>query len=256
MTFEGKLYPTQETRFKPFFGEISILPPLKDDQLLRDRPTPSADTSVARRASILDIMNPVFVTSHHPVMHTLDFDITGLSISISVSQLDTLDIDSDSVFLKVTKVIKDHKSLSDEDLKASAVEKREEMDFMLNQAVNPIPTEHVRKIVEIQPLKWVLANKTITVDESKDRHRSCIVSASHRSALRQSVHGNAPSVTLSTLRILSSILPKWIQLASKHSPNACILILCRDVLKSSIQGLKSKRRIVYRPPQEFCAAYP
>lgn len=253
---DRKLYPTHHTRVRHFYGELSIPPPLKDDQLLPDRPNTSPEQTVSVRAPISAILNPVFVASHIPEPSNLTFEIPDTSISISIVQPKTLDIDSDSVFLTVTKVIKDYKSLSDVDKKAFDISKREEIDFMLKKAVKPIPIKQVPNNVELQPLKWVLAKKTNTIDDSKNRHRSRIVSASHRTALRHSVHGNAPTVMLSTLRILTSILPTWMKLILKVSQNDRIIMFCRDVHKAFIQSLKSQRMIIYRPPPEFFEYYP
>lgn len=61
---------------------------------------------------------------------------------------------------------------------------------------------------------------------------------------------------LSTLRMLSTILPTWIQLSLKLSPTDRIVVFCHDVLKAFIQSLKSQRLIICKPPEEFFAAYP
>lgn len=177
--FDGKIYPTHESLVRPFFGELSVPPPLKGDQLDHNRPDASSDTTAARRALLSDILNPVLVTSHSPVDTFLDFKIACMTISVSVKQLDTFYINSDSAFLTVTKVIKDYKSLSDADKKSSAISKREEIEFLLKHAVKLILIEHVPDNVELLPLKWILAKKTNTADEFKNRHRSRIVSASH-----------------------------------------------------------------------------
>lgn len=109
--------------------------------------------------------------------------------------------------------------------------------------------------VELQPLKWVLAKKTNTVDESKNRYRYRNLSTSYRSDLRHSVHGNDPTVILSTLRMLASILLSWIQLSLKISPINRIIISCRHVHKAFIQSLKSQCLIIYKQPEEFLEAY-
>lgn len=251
-----KLYLIHESLVRPFSGELSVPPPLKGDQLVHDRPDASLGTTVACRTPLSDILSTGFVASHSPVDIFLDFEISGTTISVSVRQLETLDIDSDSVFLTVTKAIKDHNSLSDADKKAFEISKREEIDFLLKHAVQPILIEHVPDSVELQPLKWVIAKKTNTADESKNWHSSRIVSASHRSAPHHSVHGNAPTVMLSTLRILSMVLPTWIQMSLKMSPKDRIVIFCLDVLEAFIQSDKSQVLIIYKPPQDFFAVYP
>ena len=106
--------------------------------------------------------------------------------------------------------------------------------------------------LEVQILKWILTIKTSSDDENEKRHRARIVSASHRSALRHSVHGNAPTLMLSTIRMLASILPTWQTISSTEK----IVVLCRDTTKDFIQSHESKRLIIYQPPPEFFAAYP
>lgn len=79
----------------------------------------------------------------------------------------------------------------------------------------------------------------------KNMHRSRIFSASHCSSLLHSVHGNAPTVILSTFRMLASILLTWIQLNLKISPTDRIIVFCHDLHRAFIQSLKIQRLIIY-----------
>ena len=106
----------------------------------------------------------------------------------------------------MTNVIKDHKSLSAEEKDAFHEAKRGKVDFLLNDAVKPIPINDVPDDIELQPLKWVLAKRTNSEDIDKTRHRARLVAASHKCMLRHAIHGNVPAVMLSTLRMLASIV--------------------------------------------------
>lgn len=250
--YAGNLYPTHSTRVRPYFGELSIPPPLKDDQLVPDRAQLTEQVAQPRRSPIADLLNPVFITDRVPVDNGLSIDIPGTTLTVSISQVETFDIDSDSVFLTVTKVIKNLKTLSIVDRDSFNEAKRGEVEFLLKEAVKPIPLDHVPADVEIQPLKWVLAKKTTTNDVKKTRHRARLVVASHMSMLRHAVHGNAPTVMLSTLRMLASIIPTWMQFSKDEK----IVVFGRDVIKAYIQSAKSQRLIVYEPPPEFFDFYP
>lgn len=234
VTFDGKLYATHQNHVRHLFSELSILALLKDDQLLHEPPNPLPEATLARHAPMSAIIHQVFVTYHGTTAPELTFDILDTSISIYVSQLDTMGVDSDSVLLTVTKVIKDHRALSNVDKKAFAISKREDIDFLVTKSVKAIPMMQVQENVELQPLKWILMKKTNTFNESKTRNRSRIVTASHRSAVRHSVHDNAPTVMLRTLCMPASILPTWIQLSLKISPTNNFIVSCLDVHKGFV----------------------
>lgn len=163
--FDKKLYPTHETRVCLFFGKLSIPPPLKDDQLLHDRPsavTSNPATSETGRAPLSDILNPVLISTRLHDEKPMTFDITGSSLSIFIWHIVTMDIDSDSIFLTVTEVIRDHKTLHCSDSQAFDLTKRGEIKFLLKDAVIPIQISEVPESLEIQNLKWILVVKTAT----------------------------------------------------------------------------------------------
>lgn len=179
-------------------------------------------------------------------------EIPGTSYKIAVVQTDNMEIDSDSVHLTITKVIKDPSTLNDADRAAFEVSKKGEIDFLLKHAVTPIPVKGVPPSVQIQPLKWLLALKTDIEDSKKKRHQARIVSATHRALLRHSVHGNTPKVMLSTVRIFCCIVPTWMEL----SPGDKVVVFGRDVTKAFIQSFESQRPIIHMPPEEYFKAYP
>lgn len=120
--------------------------------------------------------------------------------------LDTFDIDSETVLLAVNNVIKDHKSLLEADKTNFAAVNREKIYFLLKAAVTPVFMFQVPDDVDIQMLKCVLVARTSSNDEICKRYSARIDSASTKSALRHSVHGNAATVMLSTICMLASTL--------------------------------------------------
>lgn len=198
----------------------------------------------------------MFVSSHKKISLTdcLTINIPGTSFTVSVTQLATFDIDSETVLLPVTKIIKDHRTISESDRAKFDIAKRNETDFMLKYAVTPMPLTDVPDQVALQALKWVLAIKTSSEDDSATCHRALLVSTTPKSPLRHSIHGNAPTIMLSTLWMLASIFPTLV-LQSKKTNNKLVMF-ARDVIKAFIQSLLSKRWIVNKPPPEFFKAYP
>lgn len=107
---EGRFYPTHSTRVRLYFGEISIPPQIMGEQLLYGRPDPLPPDSTSLCSNIGP--NQIFVTSHRTVNRNLLFVIYDMTQSLSLSPLNTFEMDSDSIFLAVTKVVKDEKSHS------------------------------------------------------------------------------------------------------------------------------------------------
>lgn len=64
--------------------------------------------------------------------------------------------------------------------------------------------------IQLQPLEWMFIIKRSIYETRHDLHRARPVSASHLSALRHTVHGSAPTVYITTIRILTSMLPTWL----------------------------------------------
>lgn len=81
----------------------------------------------------------------------------------------------------------------------------------------------------------------------KTSHRARIVSASHFYSPHHAVHGNGPTVMLSTLSMLISVLPTWMKL----SENEKLVVFLRDVIKTIIQSLKSQKIVVCQRPPKF-----
>lgn len=133
--FENKICPTHSTRIRPYFGEISIPPPPKGDHLSTHHTEPSAPVPPPRCATIADLLNSVFVATQVPIEHPMVLDTLCKTYTVSILHRDTLDINSDSVFPMVTKVIKDHKSLSLADQAAFYDASRGDIDFLFKDTV-------------------------------------------------------------------------------------------------------------------------
>jgi len=97
----------------------------------------------------------------------------------------------------------------EEDQKKLKEAKYDEMRFLLNEenpVVKPIPIEDVSQ--ELQILKWALQIKRNSIPKSV-RHRARLVSASNLSEFCDCITGNAPTIYLSTLRIVALALAVW-----------------------------------------------
>lgn len=126
--------------------------------------------------------------------------------------------------------------------------------LLKKKIVIPIPEPTNLNPEDLQKLKWVRTIKTSTADASKTRHRDRLVSAPNLSVYRHSVHGNAPTIALSSCRIMIYILPTWIDPPiSKHDK---LTIFIRDKTKEFLQIIKSKRQIIYLPFHEFFTPFP
>lgn len=175
--FREKLYPTHAARVRPYFGELSVPPFLRGDRLLQDRPHTTSSQVTHRRAPISDTIDTVLMAPHTPKKTPSAVATPGPLYSISVSTLRTFDVDADSVFLTVTKAIKDHSSLFEADEKSFTIATRCEIDFLVKKAVTSTPLYRVPHDVELQTLKWLLELKTSSEDKSAKQHRARLVSA-------------------------------------------------------------------------------
>lgn len=128
------------------------------------------------------------MSSHTPAITPFEADILESSYPISICTCKTFEIDSGSVFLTVTEVLKDQKSLLEGDEKSFALARRGEIDLLLKDAVTPIFFTEVPENVALQVTKWVLAMKIFSRDLSTTRHRASLVSTSQKTALRHSVN--------------------------------------------------------------------
>lgn len=136
--YAANLYPNHLNCVRPNFGGLYIPPRLKDDQPLQDRAQLAEQVTEPSRSTIADLLNPVFIMDRVQGNNKLSNDIPGTMLTVSISQVETFDMDSDSVFLTVTKVIKNHKSLSIADKDSFTKAKRSEIEFLLKDAVKPI----------------------------------------------------------------------------------------------------------------------
>lgn len=133
--------------------------------------------------------------------------------------LNTFDVDSDSILLAVKEVFKDQQQLSEAEQRSFEIAKRDEIEFFLKDAVTTIHLEHVPENFDLHTLKWVLALKTLSNDESTKLYRARLVSALLRSVLRHFVHGNTPTLMLSMVRMLESVITVWRKLVQIFSEN-------------------------------------
>lgn len=102
------MYPTHNNRVRPYYSELSIPPPLNENQLAhyhQASPTEPTPPTPARRATISEILNPVFISRHKPYKHTLILDIPDTTFSIAFVQTKTMDLYSDLVYLTATKKV-------------------------------------------------------------------------------------------------------------------------------------------------------
>ena len=270
---DGKFYPTHEHRVRPYFGEISIPPEICDvDELDLTRNVPQYDlmnpdntsgssleeNSATERNQGLPIsrlINGCFIvnelSSTATSLSRSDVLIVDVDETLTVHiQLSTgCIIDSSNVLLTHVKLFRPKEKMTEEERVQFSNAKREEIAFLLSKPVVLFPRRDMPKQCEFQALKWILSKKKST-NTGAIRYRARLVSAAHRSRLRNSVHGNAPTVAMSTMRILYTIIPSWIR-----DGNEPIHILTRDVTKAYLQSHESKRLIFYDPPTEVFEHY-
>jgi len=107
----------------------------------------------------------------------------------------------------------------------------EEIHFLIKESVVKEEHKDNRKgECELQPLKWIHAIKTTPTNDPPLRFRSRLVSASHATELRHAVVGNAPTISLSTLRELMAIAPTWNRELKANKDS--LAIISRDVTKA------------------------
>lgn len=102
-------------------------------------------------------------------------------------------------------------------------------------------------IVDLRPLKSIFSITGSSHLQKSDSHRAGAISASQRSALRHSVHGNAPTIPLYSIRTLVSVLPTRITL---QSSDALLVIIYRDPTKAFLWSSPSQRPIPHKPALE------
>lgn len=101
---------------------------------------------------------------------------------------------------------------------------KDEIEFLLRDFVCPVllHSPDVPPNAHLQPLKWIFNTKPRTHAQKPDRSRPCLFSASYRSALGHSVHGSAPTVSVSTIHTLAAIFPKCMALQSADDPSSIL----------------------------------
>ena len=265
--FDGKFFPTHEHRIRPYFGELPPPPPelcdIEELDLTLEKPQidiqprePQSSSASPTRIPISRLVNGTFVVyeltasgpelNAHGILSVPLSSCTILNIQLSPECI----IDSSTVTLTQAKLFGPMDAMSDEQRKEFDIAKKGEITFLLSKAVEIVQRTQMPRSCELQKLKWILSVKTST-NTGKVRYRARLVSAAHRSHLRNSVHGNAPTVALSTVRIVYSIVPSWMN--ERKDP---IHIMTRDVTKAYLQSNKSERLIFYAPPKEFFTTYP
>ena len=268
---DGKQYPTHEHRVRPYFGEISMPPELMnlpETQMTVDKPHTSITdaseisqqeegTNSESRFPISRLINECFAVttysgSNLPSLHqfAMHIDIDDHR-TVNIVDVRHGTINSENIFLTQAKVFGAREKMTDEQKAKFLEAKRGEIEFLLSKPVKIVPQSELPDNCELQGLKWVLSLKSST-NTGETRYRARLVSASHRSKLRNSVNGNAPTVALSTVRIALSIAASW----RNRQTDDKIVILTRDVTKAYLQSDSSQRLIFYKPPQEFFELFP
>lgn len=136
----------------------------------------------------------------------------------------TCQIYPDEVFLTVTRVVKPNKQLPETDHITMEQTKVADIKFLIDRKILiPIRKPQMMRDKDFQNLKWVRAIKENSTDAFKNRHRARLVSASHLSVYRHSIHGNVPTIALSSCHIFISILPSWMELLPEAS-NVLIIV--------------------------------
>lgn len=143
---DANIYPTHNNGVRPYFGELSIPPPLKENRLVHDHqasPTKPTPPTHARRATISDILNPVFISTHQPYQHKRILDNPDTTFLIAFVQTNTMDLDCNLVYFTVTKKVNSMKKLQQAHQEAFAKSKSGEIYFLLKHEFNPI---HIEKV--------------------------------------------------------------------------------------------------------------
>ncbi|MEM1282625.1 MAG: hypothetical protein AAGG81_03645 [Chlamydiota bacterium] len=282
--FGNRIFPTHETRVRPYYEEYAIPPEIHshDDESI-DLPefnvpeiTPPTNTQNEIEESQSNIVSTIshnnFSVSSHQTTKSCLIEIEDhLTIEIDPSENGIIDsehvrllpcssyIESETIdiptFITSVQPVKNLKKLPQDDQNAFQKAKEEEIKFLIDKdVVKPIHISSISDAQEIQILKWVLQIKRNPTAALKIRHRARLVSASSISTLRHKVSGNAPTIGLSTIRIVISIVPTWDkQLRLKNDK---MVVQVRDITKAYLQANPSQRLIAYEPPPEFFTLYP
>ncbi len=126
----------------------------------------------------------------------------------------------------MTEVLSEEEITEPEDIQGFKDAKKEEIEYLLQNAVKLASADDADKKAQKTGLRWVLTRKTNPIT-GKRRYRARLVALAHRSSIRHLLHGNAPTVRLSSLRAMLGVAPLW-----NESSETGISIMCRDVTKA------------------------
>lgn len=132
-------------------------------------------------------------------------------------------IDSQVIFHTVSEFIKILVGTSKEDKKHFSSTKEDEIKILLKNSIEVISNRDQNLEREVQPLKWVLAIKHLPNSDPPVRYCARLVSASNRTTLRHSVHGNSPTIGMHTIGILMKMFLTWFKIAAKDGKKLVFL---------------------------------
>lgn len=103
------MFPTQENIIRHYFDELYIPPKMHIEQKSEEPPVNDAENPSPCRISLSNLLNPVFNVSgppHEESVQILPFEST--SFFLRIPNFKKFKIESDEVFLTVTRTIKGH----------------------------------------------------------------------------------------------------------------------------------------------------
>lgn len=272
VSYNGCFYPTREARVRLQLGALSLPPDLvhklHTDHLSLLQPyihprsltlsspaplSPSNTTHV--HAPILKLLNGLFTCFSASTPHPTSIFTGPATFHFHTANPYQSLISSDDIHVTIVESFAILATLLSSDRGAFDTKTKQELEFLLKDCVRPVflsPSTDSSPS-EIKHLKWIYSIKSSTHANKADRHRALLVSASQRSLLRHSVHGDAPTDFVFTVRILGDILPTWTFL---KPPDDHLVIFCRDATKVYLQVTPAQPLIIYQPSPDFFHHYP
>ncbi|KAI0565265.1 integrase core domain protein [Gracilaria domingensis] len=262
----SRIYPTHERRVRPYFGDVSLPPDVLDheeDEFLS--PGEEADTSPPQSSTSTpdpqSASSPQFVYTpslpkpeHIPT--TIDGDENPIELPGSPEQTcftedrESPTIIPNDVWITTQQFIKTTDRLSPDDKIKFDADKSEEIKFLMSNTVKCVPLTEIPGECEIQPLRWIVSIKRNPNSATHPvRHRARLITGSHISSFRHTLSGNAPTISIASLRILLAVTPTWNAQATTREDEMVVLI--RDVTKAYLQSMPCKRLLFYQPAAEF-----
>ena len=260
VTYENRDYPTHELRVRPYFGEFSVPPEIRENEdeiILPERLDNEMDSNDPQSSVqyvpsgkymvTINTQNPNIDTKKN-ILRT-DDGIIVLRISdkptgiIDSEQVDFIphdyfasitDMPAIQNVLTTSEKVRDISGQPKESQQKFKEAQRGEIDFLLSDCVEPVHIDNVRDGMELQKLKWVLAIKRSPNTNPPIRHRARLVSSSNLSEYRFALNGTAPTVTLSTIRTLMALVPTWDKLKEDN-----IQLIFRDISKAYLQSMNT-----------------